>query len=130
MKQVLIDENLSEAFAKGLDSLQQPLGNKIRVTSIVTEFRRGIADEDWIPAWGANSGVFITQDLRIRTTQQQAALLVEHKLGAFFLKTPKGYKYWDKTLIILKHWPAMVKIIENMKPPYVYIVTLKKLVKS
>ena len=109
MKQVLIDENLSKSLAKGLDMLQHPLQNDIRVTSIAAEFHRGIKDEDWIPIWGAKSGIFITQDLRVRTTRHQAALLVKHKLGAFFLKTPKGYKYWDKMLIILKDWPAIVR---------------------
>ena len=123
MKQVLIDENLSESLAKGLDILQEPLLNEIKVTSIATQFYKGIKDEDWIPAWGAKSGIFITQDLRIKTTQQ-AALLVKYKLGAFFLKTPKGYRYWDKALIILKHWPAIVKIIQTAKPPYVYFITL------
>jgi hypothetical protein len=130
MKQVLIDENLSESPAKGLDMLQQPLHNGIKVTSIAAEFHRGIKDEDWIPVWGARSGVFITQDLRIRTTRQQATLLVNHKLGAFFLKTPKGYKYWDKMLIILKHWPEIVKIIQTKKPPYVYIITQSKVGKA
>ncbi len=130
MKQVLIDENLSESLAKGLDMLQKPLQNGITVTSVATEFQRGIKDEEWIPAWGAKSGVFITQDIRIRTTRQQADLLVKHKLGAFFLKTPKGYKYWDKTLVILKHWPEIVKIIQTKKPPYVYIITTSKVAKG
>lgn len=33
MIRVLIDENLSEYFAKGLNQLQKPLGNEIEITS-------------------------------------------------------------------------------------------------
>lgn len=34
MIRVLMDENLSEFFAKGLNQLQKPLGNDIEVTSV------------------------------------------------------------------------------------------------
>lgn len=40
MIQVLIDENLSEYLAEGLDKLQFPLDNGIVVTSIAKEFQK------------------------------------------------------------------------------------------
>lgn len=130
MIKVLIDENLSKYFAEGLDKLQYPLGNNIEITSIEKEFGKGIKDEDWIPDWGNRSGIFISQDLRIYSTKLQAALLTKHNIGAFFLKLPKGYRYWDKTQVIIKHWIEIVKIIEMNKPPYVYFISAKRITKG
>ena len=126
MIKVLIDENLSEYFAEGLNQLQLPRGEDIEVTSIAKEFHKGIKDEDWIPQWGKRSGIFITQDLKIATTKHQAALLQQYNIGAFFLSPPKGSKYWDKVEIIIKHWPAIVKIINSSETPYTYFTSARK----
>ena len=71
MTRVLIDENLSEYFADGLNTMQNPLDDGIEVTSAIKEFGRGIADEVWIPKWGKQKGIFITQDLRITTRRHR-----------------------------------------------------------
>jgi hypothetical protein len=126
MIKVLIDENLSEYFAEGLHQLQLPLNNGIIVTSIAKEFHKGIKDEDWIPKWGEQSGVFITQDLKIATTKHQAALLQKYNIGAFFLSPPKGSKYWNRVEIIIKHWPEIVRLINNSKTPYTYFISARK----
>lgn len=126
MIKILIDENLSKYFAEGINQLQFPLDNGIEVTSIEKEFGRGIKDEDWIPEWGEESGIFISQDLRIYSTKQQSALLLKYNIGAFFLKLPKGYKYWDKVLVLMKHWQTIVKIIKSNKTPYTYFITAQK----
>ena len=130
MIKVLFDENLSEYFAEGLNQLQFPLADDIEVTSIAKEFHKGIMDEDWIPKWGIQSGIFITQDIKIVTTKQQALLLGKHNIGAFFLKPPKGYRYWDKVDLVVKHWPKIVKIIKTNKVPYTYFITPRKIEKS
>jgi hypothetical protein len=127
MIKVLVDENLSEYFAEGLNQLQYPLDNNIEVTSIAKEFKKGIKDEDWIPKWGKVSGIFLTQDIRISTTKQQAALLEEHNIGAFFLKVPNGYRYWQRVEMVIKHWPDIVKLINSNKVPYVYFITPRKI---
>ncbi|RZK78983.1 MAG: hypothetical protein EOO92_10155 [Pedobacter sp.] len=127
MIKVLLDENLSEYFAEGLNQLQYPLGDGIEVTSIAREFYKGIKDEDWIPKWGDLSGIFITQDIRIVTTKQQALLLEKHKIGAFFLKCPKGYGYWHKVELVVKHWPEIVRIIKKNKTPYSFFITPRKI---
>ncbi|MDO7744265.1 MAG: hypothetical protein MUP99_10840 [Pedobacter sp.] len=127
MIKVLFDENLSEYFAEGLNQLQYPLDDNIEVTSIAKEFHKGIKDEDWIPKWGISSGIFITQDVKIVTTKQQALLLEKHNIGAFFLKPPKGYRYWDKVELIVKFWPQIVKIIKNDQVPFTYFITPRKI---
>ena len=127
MIKVLIDENLSEYFAEGLNQLQIPLDDDIEVTSIAKSFKKGIKDEDWIPKWGKISGIFITQDLRIQKTKHQATLLRTHNIGAFFLKAPKGTKYWGKVELMIKHWPQIVQLIKTSKTPYTYFITARKI---
>jgi len=130
MIKVLMDENLPKSFAEGLDRLQSSLGNSIEVTSIDKEFYRGIKDEEWIPEWGKNSGIFISQDLKIHSTKQQSALLSKYKIGAFFLKAPKRSKYWNRVEIIIRHWEQIVKIIETTKTPYTFIIRPNKVSKA
>lgn len=127
MTRVLVDENLSEYFAEGLHIMQCPLGDGIEVTSIIKEFGRGVADEDWIPRWGQQKGIFITQDLRITTRRQQAQLLTEHHLGAFFLDVPKNYRYWDKVRIIVHRWQEIVELIKRNKRPFAFVITPRKI---
>lgn len=126
MIKILIDENLSKYFAEGINNLQYPLGNEIEVTSVEKEFGRGVKDEDWIPKWGSSSGIFISQDLRIYSTKHQSALLIKYNIGAFFLKLPKGYRYWDKVKVLIKHWQTIIKIVETDSSPYVYFITARK----
>src|SRR5688572_3634341 len=123
MIKVLIDENLSQYFAAGLNQMQLPRGDGIIISSIATEFKTGIADEEWIPAWGKQKGIFITQDKNIHSTKQQAQLLVHHQLGAFFLDVPKSYRYWDKVEIIIRRWPEIVDVIKKAKRPFAYKIT-------
>ena len=125
MIKVLFDENLSEYFAEGMNQLQYPLNSNIEITSIAKEFTKSIKDEDWIPKWGAQSGIFITQDIKIATTKQQALLLENYNIGAFFIKSPKGSKYWNRVELMVKHWPNIVKIINSEKVPYTYFITSK-----
>lgn len=129
MIRVLIDENLSEYFADGLNTMQNPLGDGIEVTSAIKEFGRGIADEEWIPKWGKEKGIFITQDLKITTRKHQAQLLTQHNLGAFFLDVPKNYRYWDKVRIVINRWPEIVEIIKKSKRPFAYLITPRKIEK-
>lgn len=129
MIKVLVDENLSEHFAEGLNKMQFPLYNHIQVTSIAKEFQKGIKDEEWIPEWGAQNGFFITQDFNISKTRHQAALLIKHNLGAFFLKVPKSYKYWDKASLLVNKWQDVVSVIEKYKKPFAYEITPRKILK-
>ncbi len=123
MIKVLVDENLSEYFAEGLNYLQKPLDKGIIVTSINKEFFKGIKDEDWIPLWGKERGIFITQDRRISISRQQAALLKKFGLGAFFLDTPKNYRYWDRVKLVVNKWPEITDIILRGSLPYAYQIT-------
>lgn len=93
MIEILVDENLSEHLANGIDSIQRPLDNGISVVSMAIKFGKGVKDEDWIPKWGSEDGVFLTQDINITRTKHLAGLLQKHQLRAFFLKIPNKTSY-------------------------------------
>ena len=126
MIKVLLDENLSEYLAEGLNKMQYPLQDDIAVTSIAKEFAKGVKDEDWIPVWGKQKGIFITQDIKITTRRQQARLLTEYQMGAFFLDVPKNYRYWDKVKVIVLRWQEVVEAIKSSRRPFAFTITPRK----
>lgn len=122
MISVLVDENLSEYLANGLDQLNRPLDNGIKVVSMATRFRKGIKDEEWIPAWSKEDGIFLSQDLNMTRTKHLAELLHSQKMAAIFLKPPKGTPYWNRVRMVIDQWEEICNIILNKKRPYSYVV--------
>lgn len=129
MIEILVDENLSEYLANGIDSIQRPLDNGIIVVSMAAKFGKGAKDEDWIPKWGAMDGIFLTQDINITRTKHLAKLLKDHQLRAFFLKVPNKTSYWERVRVLVKHWPEIVDIVKGKRKPYSYLVTPNKVEK-
>lgn len=129
MIQVLVDENLSEYLADGINSIQFPLDNGIQVVSMHATFGKGAKDDNWIPEWGSADGIFLTQDINITRTRQLAELLKEHQLRAFFLNVPNKTSYWERVRVLIKHWPQITEIIKSKKQPYNYLITPNKVEK-
>ena len=127
MIQILIDENLPESLAEGLNALNKPLQNDIEIVHLVTEFGKGTKDEDWIPKWGKKAGIFLTQDYNIAKTRHQAQLLKKHNMGALFLRVQAKAKYWDRVSILIKFWPEIVAHIKKAKRPYCYLISARKI---
>jgi len=126
---ILIDENLSEYLAEGLNSIQYPLDNNIHIVSMAKTFGKGVKDDDWIPAWGKADGIFLTQDLNISRTRSLCQLLIENKMGSFFLSVSNKTSYWERVRVIIKHWPEIANLICSKKKPYAYKVTNNKVEK-
>lgn len=129
MIRVLVDENLSEHLADGLNAIQRPLDNGIIVVSMATTFGKGTKDEDWIPQWGKQDGFFITEDLNITRTRHLVQLLQQYDFGAFFLKVPTKTSYWERVRVIIKHWREITNIISSKNKPFAYKVTPNKVEK-
>jgi PIN like domain len=126
MIKVLVDENLSEHLADGLNAIQRPMDNGIEVVSMKNIFGKGTKDEDWIPKWGKMDGIFLTADINISRTRHLADLLKQNDFGAFFLKIPNKTSYWERVKIIIKHWPTITKLITTKTKPFAYWVTPNK----
>ncbi len=129
MIKILVDENLSEHLADGLNEIQRPMDNGIEVVSMKSIFGKGIKDEDWIPKWGKKDGIFLSADINISRTRHLANLLQQNDFGAFFLKIPNKTSYWERVKVIIKHWPEISKIILNKKKPFAYLITPNKVEK-
>ena len=126
MIKVLVDENLSEYLADGLNMIQRPMDNGIEVVSMKNIFGKGIKDEDWISKWGKMDGIFLTADINITRTRHLVNLLKQNDFGAFFLKIPNKTSYWERVKIIIKHWPTITKLITSKTKPFAYWVTPNK----
>ena len=126
MIRVLVDENLSEFLADGLNAIQKPLNNGIELQSMAKIFGKGAADEVWIPSWGKKDGIVLTQDLNITRTRHQVELFQQNELAGFFLKVPGKSSYWARVETLIKHWPEISKIILTKTRPYSYLITPRK----
>ena len=129
MIKVLVDENLSEHLADGLNAIQRPMDNGIEIVSMKITFGKGTKDEDWIPKWGKKDGIFLTADINISRTRHLAELLKGNDFGAFFLRVPNKTSYWDRVKVLIKHWPEITKIITTKSKPFSYWVTPNKVEK-
>ncbi len=129
MIKVLVDENLSEHLAEGLNAIQRPMDNGIEVVSMKNTFGKGTKDEDWISKWGKMDGIFLTADINISRTRHLADLLKQNDFGAFFLRIPNKTSYWERVKIIIKHWPTITKLIVTQTKPFAYWVTPNKVEK-
>lgn len=116
------DENIAPRIARALAILTEPMGLVIR--SNVDVFGKGVADEDWIPMVGRDSGIVVTQDLNIQRTRHQRQLYKDHEVGVVFFKPPKkkGYSYWEMLTHILTAWPDIIDVITHAERPYAYII--------
>jgi hypothetical protein len=116
------DENIAPRIARALAILTEV--DQIEVYSNVDEFKRGVPDEEWIPAVGKNDGIVITQDLNIHRTRHQRELYKKHGVGVVFFKPPKkfGYPYWEMITQILTSWPEILKTVEKAARPFAYVI--------
>lgn len=75
-----IDENLGQDFARGLRLL-----GDYEVEHLLDTFEPGTKDEVWLAYVGDNKLALITKDSQIRRKPNEKALLLKHKVVAFFL---------------------------------------------
>lgn len=130
MTKIYIDENFAPQLAEALNVIQQHLNKtekfKFEVLGIKAEFGQGALDEDWIKKVGEESGIVITQDLRIQTARHQYELYKQFGLGVFFFKPPStGYSFWEMLEQLIKRWPE-IKKLSRTKPPFAFRCTNKK----
>lgn len=123
---IYFDENLSPYLARGLHHLSQA---HLRGTDIISAFDdpgKGTKDEDLLKYLASKKAILITKDINIHRDRMVAQECKKLGLGMFFLKLPQHEgKYWDIVRAVIKHWEAIVEIINTKKAPYAYEVTPK-----
>lgn len=126
MIHIYLDENLSEHVADALNSLSQGYFKDVTVSSTINKFGKAAKDEDIIPGIGKEHAILITRDLNIYRLQVQNELCKEHKIGAFFIKLPKGQdKHWELVKLLLNNWEEILTTCSKAKTPFAYRVKVK-----
>ena len=99
----------------------------VTVISCPLEFKRGAADEDWIPQVASKHGVVLTQDLNIHRTRAQWELCQQNKIGVFFFKSPRaGWNHWVIVREIVNRWEEIKRIAATQRKPFGYVVEYRK----
>jgi hypothetical protein len=125
---IFFDENFSKYLATGISELQKGMRHEgIEVLHLTQHFDKGVADEKWIPEIAKMHGIIITQDTRIARTGSLWKLCTDYKLGIFFVKPSKSYKYWDIVRFIINKWAAIKDKANTSNRPFGYIVTPNKI---
>ncbi len=125
---LFFDENFSKYLASGMSELQSGVGGEhIDVLHIAESFGKGKKDDEWIPEVAKIRGIVITQDIKIARTRTLAEMCKRYKLGIFFVKPPKSYKYWDLVKMVIYKWGDIKEKTRNTDKPFAYIVTPRKL---
>jgi hypothetical protein len=121
MKTIYFDENLSHYWAQAFDLLSKVHFPTVSVKHTSESFGRGTPDEEIIPAIGRENSILITKDLNIQRTRLQSQLCEEHKLGAFFIKMPKGQDTsWEIVKVLANNWEYIVERIRKEKFPFAF----------
>lgn len=125
---IFFDENFSKYLAYGMSKLQSGVGGEpIDILHIAENFGKGKRDDEWIPEVAKMHGIVITQDIKITRTRTLAAMCKRYKLGIFFVKPPKSYKYWDFVEMIVYKWTHIKEKTKTTEKPFAYLLTPRKI---
>jgi hypothetical protein len=121
IKEIFLDENLSEYVADALNLLDKGYFKDVLVSSTKNKFGKGITDEELIPKVGASQSTLITRDFNIKRTRLQYELCQQHKIGVFFLTLPKDQnKHWEIVKTLIHHWEFIIEKVTNERRPFAF----------
>lgn len=109
------DNNLGKQLSDGMKMFGED------TMHLKEEFDEGADDEDWIPVIGDRGDILVTRDDHIRRNPRQRQLLVQHKVGAFFLGGKKLNRC-DLIRQIVRNWPRMKELADTTAKPFTFRV--------
>ena len=109
------DENLGIQLVRGLRGFGEDI---VHLTEI---FDPGKPDVEWLPYVAQNGYVLFTVDKRIRRRPLERAIIIEYKVGAFFL-AGKEMSRWNYIRQIIRAWHKIENAAKD-EPPFLYQVT-------
>lgn len=107
---LFVDENLPPALARALDAIFKP---EHLVQHVIDKFgRRGLLDEEWIPALGAEGGwVVLSGDITIAKKKPSRALFLRSNLVGFFpVETVMKMPLHRQAARVLTAWEDMCEV--------------------
>ena len=120
-----LDENLSPALARALNSLVEPDDHEvIHVNELVP---RGTSDVDLFAAVAkANVKIHITQDHHHRKQIERDAIAGAGLVVFVLNKGWASQPHFEKAARLIQWWPRIIEHAESMSPPAVFRVPWHK----
>ena len=117
---VYFDENFSHYVAKAFNLFECKL-KKVDVISTEDALYAGASDEEIVKYVSENNGILFTKDCDFVKAQLITELMKSHKIGLFYMKTPKKEVYWDMILLLTKAYiEARNEVFFNLDIPFCY----------
>ena len=121
----IFDANFPHDFVKGFSILEK--ANRRSPISVdvvfVDEFmeKQGSSDEEIIEKASAQNAVIITFDSDFKRIKHYKPLLIKHRVGFVYFKTPKGnLVYWDIVKSFVNKWEEIKTEISNSTHPFAF----------
>ena len=110
---ILLDENLSPDFARGLKGFGFP------VSHVTFELSRGASDQEIYEFCAAHGWLLLTGDWRMHRNKVQRAAMAQAGIGVFIL-TGRGKVSKDELALFLhRRFGEMLAFAEETDPPFV-----------
>lgn len=110
------DNNMSPRLVNGLVEFGED------AIHLKTVFREDAPDVEWLKYLGSENVCLITRDNRILRNPAEKAQLVNHNVGAFFVRG-KQLNHCDLIRIIIKHWPKIKEFAGRTPRPFAAKIT-------
>lgn len=118
------DEQLPKRVANALNELEGHDGiHNIYCTEL--KFEKGIKDPELFKRLQAVDGILISNDLRMKTRNNEFTLIKELGITAFLISLPSGSGYWIKVKALIKHWDVIKEVASKHKRPFVCRVMMR-----
>jgi hypothetical protein len=117
---LFIDEDTGTGVAKALYVLKVAtvdwIGND-------RTFKKGTADEIWIPYVGRGSFLLLSCNTGILESEMQRSLLIQEKVGAVFITSGEIGKL-ELMQSIMRRWEWLVTLHETQPRPFAYLTPI------
>ena len=130
----IFDENFPPEFVRGFSILEKANKRSEIKADIVfsvdftggprldptTGERISIPDTDIIIKASEQEAVIVTHDSDFKRIKLYKQLLVQHRVGYIYFRTPKKYVYWDYVKAFVNKWEVITKEISEAKHPFAF----------
>ncbi len=89
------------------------------------KFGKRIKDPDLFKILKEKKGILISNDLRMKTRNNEFTLLKELGITAFLISLPSGSGYWIKVKTIINYWEEIKSASEKHKHPFIRRIKMR-----
>lgn len=115
-----VDENML-SIAKALVAVRADIVHPGHPDHL--DLPRRVADLDWLPIVGSRGWAVLMRDKKIRRRPAERQALLDHGVRAFCLSGAGNASSWAMLQLVVRHWHAMEKVLQEEDGPFIYAVT-------